>query len=149
MHETEVTKDFAQDFDGVEEEIGDIKLILTKSIVAETTILPKNGESWFKNRKNKENDFIHFLREPSMDIAIFKKRIPVTALKGKWRNLLLVIQKFVTYDGSFGTMIFYHARLLMHFINGNEINLPHFLLQSLKCSSLKLFPFLLPFYHLL
>ena len=35
-----------------------------------------------------------FLKNPGMDITIFKKRIPSTTLEGKWRNLLLVIHKF-------------------------------------------------------
>ena len=87
--------------------------------MAEVTILPKNGEIWFKNRKNKENDFIHFLREPGMDISIFKKGIMVTKLKQKWRNLLLVIHKFLICEGRFRTIFFYHARLMMHFIDGN------------------------------
>ena len=29
-------------------------------------------------------------------------------------------------------MFFYHARIMMHFVDGFEINLPYFLLQSLK-----------------
>ena len=66
-----------------------------------------------------------------MDISIFKNGIPVTMLKGKWINLLLVIQKFLTCEGRFGTMFFYHSWLLMHFIDGNEINFPYFLLCSL------------------
>lgn len=52
-HEIEVTKYFSQDFDGVEAEIGDIKIILIKSIMEEATKLPRNGESWFKNMKNR------------------------------------------------------------------------------------------------
>ena len=67
-----------------------------------------------------------------MEISIFKKGILVTTLKSKWRNLLLVIQKFITCEGRFGNMFFYHVRLLMHFIDGNEINLPYFLLCSLR-----------------
>lgn len=94
--------------------------------------LPRNRESWFKNRKIKENDWFHFLKELGMDFSIFKKGIPITTLKGKWRNILLVIKKFVTCEGRFGTMFFYHSMLMMHFVDGNEINFPYFLLQSLK-----------------
>jgi len=35
-------------------------------------------------------------------------------------------------------MFFYHARLMMHFINGNEINFPYFLLCSLRKMSAKM-----------
>ena len=65
-----------------------------------------------------------------MDISIFKKGIPVTTLKNKWRNLLLIIQKFVTCEGRFGNMFFYHGHPMMNFLDANEINLPYFLLNS-------------------
>lgn len=64
-----------------------------------------------------------FLKNLVMDIYEFKKGIPVTNLKNKWRNMLLIIQKFITCEGIFGNMFFYHARLLMNFLDGNEINL--------------------------
>jgi len=67
-----------------------------------------------------------------MDISIFKKGIPSTALRSKWRNLLLLIPKFISFEGRFGCMFFYHIRLIMHFLEGNEINLPYFLLNSLR-----------------
>ena len=67
-----------------------------------------------------------------MDTSIFKKRISSTTLKGKWRNMLLIIQKFITCEGRFGCMFFYHARLLMNFLEDKEIKLPYFLLNSLK-----------------
>jgi len=45
--------------------------------------LPRNGESWFKNRKIKEKEQVSFLREPGMEIYIYKKGILVTTLKGE------------------------------------------------------------------
>ena len=67
-----------------------------------------------------------------MDASIFKKGIPSTTLKRKWRNLLLIIKTFITCEGRIGCMFFYHIRLMMQFLEGNEINLPYFLLKSLK-----------------
>lgn len=67
-----------------------------------------------------------------MDISIFKKGIPVMDLKSKWRNLMLIIHMFKTFEGIFGNMFFYHAWLMMNFLNGNEINLSYFLIQSLR-----------------
>lgn len=67
-----------------------------------------------------------------MDIIIFKKGIPSTTLKGKWRNLLLVVHKFVTCEGRFGCMFFYQIHLIMHFLKEIEINLHYFLLNSLR-----------------
>ena len=67
-----------------------------------------------------------------MDTSVFKKGIIVTTIKNKWRNLLLIIQNFITYEGICGNMFFYHVCFMMHFLEGNEINFPYFLLQSLK-----------------
>ena len=46
--------------------------------------------------------------------------------------MLLIFQKFITCEGIFGTMYVYHIRLLMNFLEDGEINLPFFLLNSLK-----------------
>lgn len=43
-YDIEVTREFAQAFDGVETEIGDIRLKLTESFIVEATKLPRNGE---------------------------------------------------------------------------------------------------------
>lgn len=72
------------------------------------------------------------LKNLGMGTSIFNKGIPSTSLKSKWRNLLLVIQKFISCEGRFHCMFFYHIRLMMHFLEGNEINLPYFLLNSLR-----------------
>ena len=67
-----------------------------------------------------------------MDITIFKRGIHVHALKEEWTTLLLVIQKFITCEGRFGSMYMYHTRLLMNFLDNQTLNLPYFLQNSLK-----------------
>lgn len=64
-----------------------------------------------------------------MAIFEFKRGILVMDLKNNWRKLLLIFKKFVTCEGRFGNMFFYHVRLMMNFLDGNEINLAYFLLQ--------------------
>ena len=105
---------------------------MIESFIAEATKLPKTGEIWFKDREIHGEELKIFLKNPSMDTTIFKNEIPSTTLKNKWRNMLLIIQKFVTCEGRFGCMFVYHARLLMNFLKDGEINLPYFLLNSLK-----------------
>jgi len=98
----------------------------------EVTGLPRVGERWFKYWGIEGKEWKEFLKNPGMDTTIFKNGIPSTILKSKWRNLLLVIQKFITCEDRFGSMFFYHVYLMMHFLEGNEINLPYFLLNSLR-----------------
>ena len=76
------------------------------------------------------------LRNPGMDITVFKRGILVSALEEKWTSLLLIIQKFITCEGWFGSMYMYHTRLLMNFLENQTINLPYFLLNSLKNMSI-------------
>lgn len=67
-----------------------------------------------------------------MDTTVFTKGILVHAIKQEWSSLLLLIQKFITCESRFGSMYMYHARLMMNFMEGHTLNLPYFLLLSLK-----------------
>jgi len=128
----EVTKTFARSFDGMEAEIGDIKLTVTESMIVEATSLSRHGEKWFKNKGIDSEDWRVFLKNPSMDTTVYKKGILSFDLKNKWRNLLLVLQKFITCEGSFGQMYFYHVRMMVHFLEDHLMNLSYFLLNSLR-----------------
>lgn len=125
-------KNFSHPFNGMEVEIGDIKFTITESLIAEATEFPRNGEKWFKNRGINREYWRVFLKNPSMDTTIFKKCIPSTTLKSKWRNLLLVLQKFITCEGRFGYIYFYHIRIMMNFLEVHQVNLPYFFLHSPK-----------------
>ena len=127
----EVTKTFARSFNGAEVEIGDIKFTITEVFIVEAMKLPRQGEFWFKNREFHNEAWRQILKTPGMDVSIFKKGIPNSKLKNKWRNMLLILQNFITCEGRFGTLYVYHIRLMMHFLE-EEINLPFFLLHSLK-----------------
>ena len=128
----EVTKAFARSFDGLEVEIGDLKFTVTEVSIAVATELPQGGERWFKNRSIGDEAWRVIFHDPGMDVAIFKKGIPVHALKEEWASLLLFIQKFITCEGRFGAMYMYHTRLLMNFLVNQTLSLPYFLLNSLK-----------------
>jgi len=76
------------------------------------------------------------LRNPGMDTIVFTKGILVHELKEEWDSLLLAIQKFITCEGHFGSMYMYHARVMMNFLESQTLNLPYFLLLSLKNMSI-------------
>ena len=94
------------------------------------------GERWFKNKNFDERACRIILCNLDMDITIFKRGIPVSALEEKWTSLLSIIHKFITCEGQFGSMYMYHIRLLMNFLENQTINLPYFLLNSLKKMSI-------------
>ena len=113
----EVTKSFARSFNRSEVEIGDVKFTITESFIAEATELPRQGERWFKNKEFHNEAWRQMLKTLGMDILVFKKGIPSSALKNKWRNMLLILQKFITCEGRFGTLYVFHIRLMMNFLD--------------------------------
>ena len=112
----EVTKTFARSFQGTEVEVGDVKFTVTEVFIAEAIGLLRTGERWFKNREFHNDSWKQILKSPNMDVSVFKKGILSSALKKKWRNILLLLQKFVTCEGRYGTFYVYHIRLMMHFL---------------------------------
>jgi len=131
-HNKEITKAFARYFNNKVVEIGYLKFTVTEASIAAATDLPQEGEHWFKNKILDEQAWKVILRNPGMDVTVFKKGIRVHALKEEWATLLLIIQKFITCEGCFGAMYMYHTRLLMNFLENQTLNLPYFLLLSLK-----------------
>jgi len=129
-HNKEVTKDFARSFDGQTVEIGNLKLTVTETIVTTATGLPQEGERWFKNKSVDDQTWRIMLQNQGMDTTVFTRGILVHALKEEWSSLLLVIQKFITCEGRFGSMYMYHARLMMNFLEGHTLNLPMWLVSS-------------------
>lgn len=72
------------------------------------------------------------LENPGMDTSVFMRGIPISALKGKWSSMLLILQNFITCEGIFGSMYVYHIRPLMIFLENRTLNLLFFLLNSLR-----------------
>ena len=78
-----ITKYFARSFAGTEVEIGDIKFEVIKSYIAEATELPRHGERCFKNKEFHSESWKVILRNLGMDVSMFRKGIPISALKSK------------------------------------------------------------------
>jgi len=76
------------------------------SMIVEAIELTRSGEKWFKKIGVNGEDCKVFLKNPNMDTIFFKKGIPTTPLDGKWRNLLLILQTFVTCEGQLWYMYF-------------------------------------------
>lgn len=131
-YDKEVTKAFARSFNGNTVEVGDLKFTITENTIATATNLPQVGDRWFKNRGLEDQAWRDMLKNLGMDTSIFTKGIPVNVIKEEWTALLLLVEKFITCEGCFGTMYMYHARIMMNFMEGHAINLPYFLLRSLK-----------------
>jgi len=129
-HNLEMSRQFASTFDGRKAVIGDFELIIDQQALAEATGLPNAGEQWFKGKYDKENfHWNHFFSRNSP--KEFGKGLPVGLLKKRYYEFMLVIMNYITCEGAYSLLQPYHVRLLMIF-EGHTLNLPYYLLKSLK-----------------
>jgi hypothetical protein len=123
-----VARQFALSFDGCRAKIGDLQLEVTEHSLSLATGLPVKGEKWSKIFK--VNDVPWNLLFHSRTVRSCNRGLPVSMLKPRWHNLLMILKKFVTCEGRYGFVFMFHLRLLMVFM-GFELSLPHYLHRSL------------------
>jgi hypothetical protein len=123
-----VAQQFVLTFDRCRAKVRDVQLELNEEFMSSTTRLPVTGQRWFKNSKFDEVSWP--LLFTSRKIVSCDKGMPITTLKPRWHDLLVIIKQFVTCEGWYGLVFLYHLWLLMNFI-GYPLNMPHYLLRSL------------------
>jgi len=68
-------------------------------------------------------------RAPTLN---WKSRIPRSWLVHPWDEVAYVIRKFITYEGRYIIIFLYHIRLLQHWKQEKEMNMPYYFLNSLS-----------------
>jgi hypothetical protein len=101
-----VAQAFAQMFDGFRAKVGDVQLEVTEDSIARATRLPQEGEKWFKNAKLEDVPWSLFM--VSRKSTCFPKGIPITLLKPRWHDLILILKQFITCEGRYGLVFLYH-----------------------------------------
>jgi hypothetical protein len=123
-----VAQQFTLTFDGCRAKVGDIQLELNEEFISSATGLAATGQRWFKNSKVDEVSWpLLFI---SRKIVSCDKGMPISTLKPRWHDLLVIVKQFVTCEGRYGLVFLYHLRLLMNFM-GYPLNMPHYFLRSL------------------
>jgi hypothetical protein len=130
-NDKQLMKACAESFSCMQAQIGDLQLQLLEAFIAQATRFPQSKERWFQNQKVKRELWKEFLKD-HVKVENWNKGMPTLVFKKKWRDILFILQKYVTCEGRYGLVFYYHLRLLMHFIKGNEIDMPFYLLNSLK-----------------
>jgi hypothetical protein len=105
-----------------------VQVEVTKEFLSQATGLPVSGQKWFKNAKVEEVPWT--LLFTSWKITSCDRGMPISFLKSRWHDLLTVVKQFVTCEGRFGLVFFYHLCLLMSFM-GFPFNMPYYLLRRL------------------
>jgi hypothetical protein len=125
-----VAEAFALTFDGAKARVGTIEVQVNEAIVAATTEMPRTGERWFKSTTTKDIEFRSYLK-PEHKCITWKKDIPRSFLEEKWQHFLKSIQVYITCEGRYGRVMFYHFKLMNHFTGRCPLNLPFYLHRSL------------------
>jgi hypothetical protein len=129
-----VARQFSMTFDGCRAKVRDIQLEIDEQFISSAMGLPTSGQRWFKNCKVKEVSWtlLFQLRK----VTSCDRGMPITMLKQRWHDLLMIIKQFVTCEGRYGFVFLYHLRLLMIFI-GYPLNMPFYFHRSLYKMSKK------------
>jgi hypothetical protein len=124
-----VAQQFSLTFDGCRAKVGDIQLELNEEFISSATGLAATSQRCFK--KSKVDEVPWPLLFVSQKVTSCDKGMPISMLKPRWHDLLIMVKQFVTCEGRYGLVFLYHLRLLMNFI-GYPINsnLVQYLLQS-------------------
>jgi hypothetical protein len=126
----QVAESFAISYDGRSAKIGKEEFIIDEAAIAEYTGLPRSGDCWFKSTTPSNIEFRSYLLPVHKDL-IWKKDIPMSYLEPKWQSLLKAIFVYITCEGRYNRVMFYHFKLLNHFTGRDPINLPFFLHKAL------------------
>jgi hypothetical protein len=126
----QVAEYFAISYDGRTDKVGKEEIIINEATIAEYTGLPRSGDYWFKTTIPSNTEFRSYLLPVHKDL-IWKKDIPMSYLEPKWQSLLKAILVYITCEGCYNRVMFYHFKLLNHFTGRELINLPYFFHKNL------------------
>jgi hypothetical protein len=105
-----------------------IQLEIDEQFISSAMGLAPSGQRWFKNCKVEEVPWTLLFQ--SHKITSCDRGMPVTMLKQRWHDLLMIIKQFVTCEGQYGLVFLHHLHLLMVFM-GYSLNMPYYLHCSL------------------
>ena len=126
----QVAESFVIAYDGRSAKIGKEEFIIDEAAIAEYTGLPRSGNCWFKTTIPSNIEFRSYLLPIHKDV-IWKKNIPMFFLKPQWQTLLKAIFVYITCEGRYNRVMFYHFKLLNHFTGRDLINLPFYFHKTL------------------
>jgi hypothetical protein len=125
-----VTLQFALNFDGETAKVGGMEFRVTEEFIAEAVELPTSGQRWMKGQPVDKALYVKLLK-PQYRNTKWTEGTSRAWLEPQWAQLLSILQRYLTCEGRYTILFPCHARLLLHF-TGTLLNIPFFLLKSLK-----------------
>jgi hypothetical protein len=125
-----ITLQFALHFDGETAKVGEFEFGVTEEFIAEAIQLPTTGQRWTKGQPV-DKELCAQLLKPQYRNTKWSEGTSRTWLEPQWAQVLIILQRYLTCEGRYTIIFPCHARLLLHF-TGTLLNIPFFLLKSLK-----------------
>ena len=104
---------------------------VNEKTMSNATGLPIEGERRFNNKLWNHNDYIHFLKYRNVEVD-WEKGVLHSHIVEKWKNILMLLENYLTCEGKYAMNFQYHILLLLHFESGNLLNIPHCLCHNLR-----------------
>jgi hypothetical protein len=125
-----ITLQFALHFDGETAKVGEFEFGVTEEFIAEAIQLPTTGQRWTKGQPV-DKELCAQLLKPQYRNTKWSEGTSRSWLEPQWAQVLIILQRYLTCEGRYTIIFPCHARLLLHF-TGTPLNIPFFLLKSLK-----------------
>jgi hypothetical protein len=125
-----ITLQFALHFDGETTKVGGLEFRVTEEFIAEAVEFPTTGQRWMKGQPVDKELCVKLLK-PQYQNTKWTEGTSRAWLEPQWAQLLIILQRYLTCEGRYTILFPCHARLLLHF-TGTLLNVPFFLLKSLK-----------------
>jgi hypothetical protein len=125
-----ITLQFVLHFDGETAKVGEFEFGVTEEFIAEAIQLPTTGQRWTKGQPV-DKELCAQLLKPQYRNTKWSEGTSWTWLEPQWAQVLIILQRYLTCEGRYTIIFPCHDRLLLHF-TGTPLNIPFFLLKSLK-----------------
>jgi hypothetical protein len=130
-YDDKITLQFALHFHGGLAKVGELEFEVTEQFISEAIQLPSTGQKWTKGQPVDKNLCTQLL-QPQYRKLQWSEGTSRSWLEPKWAQLLSILQRYLTCEGRYTIVFPCHARLLLHFKGNHLVNIPYFLLKSLK-----------------
>jgi hypothetical protein len=130
-YDEQVSMEFALNFDGHKVEIGKMLMLVIEKTIAKACSLVVGGERWW-NKEHVVTELVNQFLLPNKENLDWKRGIPRRWIQLEWHTALIVIHKYITYEGRFSLVYIYHIRIQMHLNGDYHLNIPYILLKILK-----------------
>ena len=123
---SEVSYGFSQGLDKDIVLFNNLKIELTRELIAEATNIVDEGEFWFKKVSFTFNSKDFLLPDV---VAYWGNGVHIQNFKPEWRDPIKIVQSYITREGRFAYVFKYHIIFLQHLSQESKMNLPFFFLK--------------------